>query len=163
MASTDPYMQRFQSGGKQSRCRKNCGQAARWVLLPGVLLLLSCGTKPNDPLRHGIIETPAASVFWLTINNTPMFILSAAKADEISEGIENWEGTEFNVTYTLRTQGKRILIHVYGDINEGIITAAFRNEPLDLEQGTFFVETDGRAVNMAQPEIEKWLSKTDWP
>lgn len=130
-------------------------------LLIGVatLLLLACQSQPADRLQYGIHETADRSIVWVSIDGELCFALATEPVEEIIEENENWEGTEFNVFYTLLLDGRRAPVLVYGDVNEGIITGSFRNDPLDLEKGTFLVERGGRLVGMTQAERDAWLAE----
>lgn len=123
------------------------------------LILTGCAAEPKERLQYGLHETDLQTVVWVAIDKEIQFLFEAPPIEEIIEEMENWQEKEFNVFYTFRIEGRRVPILVYGDINEGIITAAYRNEPLNLEDGTFFSEKDDQILPMSQNEKETWISK----
>ncbi len=129
----------------------------RILLVSIILSLFSCSGNPKKRLKQGLYETSDQSVVWVAIDKKMCFILATTRMFGVIKKHVNWEGREFNVYYILRCgKGQRVPILVYGEIGEGIKTAAYNNRPLNLEQGMFFEVKEGHCVRMTQAEKEKW-------
>jgi hypothetical protein len=129
------------------------------VVSVAMLIVGGCGGGGNG-LDHGLYQTSSEAVFWVALNGNIDLLLAAPKPLDYTQN-ENWDGSEFNVYYELQFANGRTPILVYGDVEEGIITAAYDNEPLDLDQGMFFTVRDGQPVAMLPAEKSKFISQID--
>ena len=128
------------------------------VALAGLVLLGTCGKSEQHPIKHGVVNTDSCAIVWVAIDGDIKLLLVTDNPLDYTDH-ENWDGTEFNVFYELRYANKRVPVFVYGDVETGIATAAYDNEPLDLGLGTCFDTREGFARALTSAEKIRYVKQ----
>ena len=125
-----------------------------------ISMIVSCSQSSKPQLTHGVSQIEERSAFWVGINGRIKFLLSFDSA-EVKNHNENWEGQEFNIFYLLNSEQSEKKIMIYGDVMQGIISAAYNDTPLNLEQGMYLADLNGEIVEMPAPERYEFFDNID--